>query len=132
MDLEHDCITPVGLPKQNEDIKAGTMCFATGWGTTSEGGSTSSTLRAVGVPIVSQSACQESYGEDDITDRMICAGLKDGGKDSCQGDSGGPLTCNGMQVGITSWGYVRQIYINLIFYYMYTRNSVNLNVGETN
>jgi len=105
LDMKSDCVTAVRLPAENEDIKEGTMCYATGWGTTSEGGSTSSTLRSVGVPIVSQQDCKSSYGESDITDRMICAGLKEGGKDSCQGDSGGPLQCGGVLAGITSWGY---------------------------
>lgn len=28
----------------------------------------------------------------------------EGGKDSCQGDSGGPAVCDGVLVGIVSWG----------------------------
>jgi secreted trypsin-like serine protease len=45
---------------------------------------------------------------DPLTDTMICAGVKAGGRDSCYGDSGGPLvaTLNGktVQLGIVSWG----------------------------
>lgn len=76
----------------------------TGWGTTSSGGSSPSTLRTVDVPIESRDLCNTAYGAGRVTDRMICAGLPDGGKDSCQGDSGGPLTVNGKLAGIVSWG----------------------------
>ncbi|CAL8141759.1 unnamed protein product [Orchesella dallaii] len=106
IDLSHECVTPIKLPQQNQTFPVGTETFATGWGTTSEGGSTSNTLRVVEVPVVSDTDCKDSYGEEDITDRMICAGIKEGGKDSCQGDSGGPLVDRyNTLVGITSWGY---------------------------
>ena len=67
-------------------------------------------LQKVNVPLVSKAACNDkaAYGGD-ITDTMLCAGYKSGGKDSCQGDSGGPLVvtdANGETVlaGVVSWG----------------------------
>lgn len=80
-------------------------CVVSGWGTTSEGGSSPSILKYVEVPTVTDEQCREAYGHNDIDDSMICAGVPEGGKDACQGDSGGPLVCNGYLTGIVSWGY---------------------------
>lgn len=82
-----------------------------GWGTVSEGSSSlPRILQKVEVPLVTTKACNAptSYNGD-ITDRMICAGLEAGGKDSCQGDSGGPLfirqaSGDFLLVGVVSWG----------------------------
>ena len=45
---------------------------------------------------------------DPLTDAMLCAGIKAGGRDSCYGDSGGPLLATEagrpVQIGIVSWG----------------------------
>ena len=79
-----------------------------GYGTLSSGGSVSSKLMQVDVPIVSQSQCKQGYGSS-IHESMVCAGFRRGGKDSCQGDSGGPLVCemNGRYFleGVVSWGH---------------------------
>jgi len=47
------------------------------------------------VPLLDQSICRASYvyGEDAISNGMMCAGYLDEGIDTCDGDSGGPLAC---------------------------------------
>ena len=40
-------------------------------------------LQCVEVPILSHQDCNYSYGGR-ITERMVCAGYPEGGKDSCQ------------------------------------------------
>jgi secreted trypsin-like serine protease len=82
-----------------------------GWGV-ADNEQPSDVLRQVEIPLVDLTTCRLSYGifDGEVTDNMLCAGLKAGGKDSCQGDSGGPLmtfdtgTSTWKQVGIVSWG----------------------------
>jgi trypsin len=91
------------------DELAGPLNLITaGWGMTQErGGEMPSILQKVTVPYVSRDRCSAAY-PGQITDRMICAGFDQGGKDSCQGDSGGPLVFerDGKLVlaGVVSWG----------------------------
>jgi secreted trypsin-like serine protease len=82
-----------------------------GWGCTSEptilSCSTSDTLRATTVNIVSDPTCSADYGADFDSSTMVCAAAP--GKDTCNGDSGGPLEApigGGVYrlVGITGWG----------------------------
>jgi len=100
-------VQPIAIPE--EGFSATGDAVVSGWGTTSSGGSSSPQLRKVSVPIVTDEECREAYGEDQIFDSMICAGLPQGGKDSCQGDSGGPLVgiINDLPslIGVVSWGY---------------------------
>ncbi|KAF2896313.1 hypothetical protein ILUMI_09876 [Ignelater luminosus] len=91
----------IPLPNDNDEFAPGSKATASGWGALSEGGSSPERLQAVDIAIVSRKECNSVYN---ITDRMICAGVLEGGKDSCQGDSGGPLLCNGVLAGIVSWG----------------------------
>lgn len=106
---------PIQLNSTEIDIAGAVsqiMATTAGWGTMTSGSHTlPKILRKVDIPLVSQAECnaKASYNGK-ITDRMICAGLKAGGKDSCQGDSGGPLLVKDVNgesslVGVVSWGY---------------------------
>lgn len=69
----------------------GSIATVIGWGLTNpgDGKSRPDGLRELTVPIVSPRACTFSYGllRDVITPRMMCAGYREGGRDSCAGDS---------------------------------------------
>ncbi|KAJ8736109.1 hypothetical protein PYW08_006765 [Mythimna loreyi] len=80
--------------------------WAAGWGTTSQGGSSSEQLRHVELRVINQATCRNNYASRGITinDNMLCSGWSGGGRDQCQGDSGGPLYHNGIVVGVCSFG----------------------------
>lgn len=68
-------------------------------------GSSSNTLLAAKVNIVSQEACARAYLRiASITKGMLCANASNPARDACQGDSGGPLVAKQQLVGIVSWG----------------------------
>ena len=95
----------------SDDPSKASNVWTSGWGTTSQGSfQLPNILNKVEVPLVTAALCNApaSYNGQ-ITDRMICAGLVQGGKDSCQGDSGGPLfvrqtSGDFLLVGVVSWG----------------------------
>ena len=99
------------LPKAGDHFPPGTMCYIAGWGDLESGGDDPKHMMHVQVPIVSNDECTAngSYPDSLITPKMLCAGYKQGGKDTCQGDSGGPLMCSDgyrwYVVGATSWGF---------------------------
>jgi|HubBroStandDraft_3_1064219.scaffolds.fasta_scaffold19539_2 secreted trypsin-like serine protease len=81
----------------NPNLSPAVVATASGWGDVNpapgHAPSYPTSLRAVQMPLVSESVCEEQYAviEQPITSSMICAG---GGKshvDTCYGDSGGPL-----------------------------------------
>ncbi|XP_004644694.1 kallikrein-13 isoform X1 [Octodon degus] len=85
-------------------LPPGTCCRVSGWGTTtSPQVSYPKTLQCANIPLRSDEECRRVY-PGKITTNMLCAGTKEGGKDSCEGDSGGPLVCNNTLYGIISWG----------------------------
>uniref|UniRef100_A0A8C9XM57 Peptidase S1 domain-containing protein n=1 Tax=Sander lucioperca TaxID=283035 RepID=A0A8C9XM57_SANLU len=86
-----DFIVPVCLAAPGSTFFSGVSSWVTGWGDVNISLPPPGNLMEVNVPIVGNRECNCNYGVGSITNNMICAGLRAGGKDSCQGDSGGPL-----------------------------------------
>lgn len=106
-------VQPVPLTTTTDEqagiTSAGAVATVSGWGATREGGSGSSTLRAVSVPIISNAQASQLYRYQ-IDNTMLAAGIVGtGGKDSCQGDSGGPLVVSSAAgpslAGVVSYGF---------------------------
>jgi secreted trypsin-like serine protease len=97
----NDCPAAVPFENVTQDL------IVAGWGVNAERGNGTKQLRKVTVPIFGNCNSSDVYGKV-ITENQICAGYKEGMKDSCQGDSGGPLVyqdgTNTTLVGIVAWG----------------------------
>ncbi|KAL4716247.1 hypothetical protein ACJJTC_004741 [Scirpophaga incertulas] len=96
------CLPPFGLDLTDQNV------IVIGWGTQYYGGPHSSVLMEVTVPVWDHGKCVEAF-VDSVFEESICAGGREGGKDSCQGDSGGPLMYQMPSgrwaiVGVVSWG----------------------------
>jgi secreted trypsin-like serine protease len=81
----------------NPNVTPAITATASGWGDVNpapgHGASYPTSLRAVRMPLVPDSLCEEQYAaiEQPITSSMICAGGGRSRVDTCYGDSGGPL-----------------------------------------
>jgi secreted trypsin-like serine protease len=103
---------PVCLPDSSTLAPSiSSKCFIAGWGKTSFSPHEEANhkLNEVDVKIWNNAKCRNALSSEnlDLT-KMLCAGWKEGVKDSCQGDSGGPLVCvqdqRAILFGVTSWG----------------------------
>ncbi|XP_046694362.1 coagulation factor VII isoform X1 [Silurus meridionalis] len=104
-------VIPICLPPAQgtfvRTLGAVRTSVVSGWGRLSQHGAQSNLLQRLEVPRVSLEKCKAHSGLS-LTNNMLCAGFKEGGRDACRGDSGGPLvTCYNntwFLTGIVSWG----------------------------
>jgi V8-like Glu-specific endopeptidase len=118
LELEQEVsYTPVSVFSGNSTLE-GVQAVTMGWGDMSSSlfwSDYPDVLQEVSLPIVSNETCNKAFNaysreyDDSITETMMCAGYKQGGKDSCTGDSGGPLMVQDDDgewkvAGVVSWG----------------------------
>lgn len=95
-------IQPINIDMSRE-VAEGTICSVHGWGALLwDFPFYPDTLQTVDLRISNNDLCNKTY-DGEITENQICA--YEVNKDSCSGDSGGRLVCNGLVVGIVSFGY---------------------------
>jgi len=108
--IDNYYIIPICIPDGSEDW-AGTLGWATGWGTLFSGGSVSRYLMQVNMLHLTHDRCKQRFGASVDTALQMCGGEIGGNIDTCQGDSGGPYIFYSSRnsrwylIGITSWGY---------------------------
>ncbi|XP_054723176.1 serine proteinase stubble-like [Uloborus diversus] len=114
-----DKIAPICLPTHQMALMdmVGLTATVAGWGDVEYRTSGTRVLQHVTIPIVSNQECSAAYSRvrgaaflARGSDHVMCAGLKEGGKDACLGDSGGPLMLQineeqWVVVGVVSLGY---------------------------
>lgn len=90
-------IAPIALAQPSVGTLEGETVVASGFGRTSNQGSTSPNLMRVDLMAIPNEECQMSYGEI-IVNSTLCATWDQetgqSGQSTCQGDSGGPLSYN--------------------------------------
>uniref|UniRef100_W5LXI2 Peptidase S1 domain-containing protein n=1 Tax=Lepisosteus oculatus TaxID=7918 RepID=W5LXI2_LEPOC len=102
-------ISPVTLADSSDRFNETSECWATGWGNIGTQGIRLRFLKMFSLPLktgpIGELLLHIKYT---IQPGMMCAGFKDGRKDTCQGDSGGPLVCKRgnrwVQAGVVSFG----------------------------
>ncbi|KAM7005626.1 elastase-1-like [Tautogolabrus adspersus] len=80
------------LPPSGQILPHNNLCYITGWGRTSTGGSLPSQLKQAYLPLVGHETCSRGdWWGSTVQPTMVCGG--GGAEAGCNGDSGGPLNC---------------------------------------
>ncbi|XP_075058424.1 mannan-binding lectin serine protease 1 isoform X2 [Mixophyes fleayi] len=105
----NDYVIPICLPE--EEVKSDEFVVVSGWGKQFLR-KLPEALMEIEIPVVDHVLCKNVYTKIGkvLTEDMMCAGLREGGKDACSGDSGGPMVTfshqnhNWFLAGTVSWG----------------------------
>ncbi|XP_043222815.1 trypsin-1-like [Amphibalanus amphitrite] len=97
--LASGTVRPICLPEEPCEGTGRPACLLeravtiAGWGSLAEEGAKPTALQFATVEVLPNVVCRDAYRRINITvnDHMLCAGQRDGGRDTCQGDSGGPM-----------------------------------------
>ncbi|XP_028258893.1 mast cell protease 3-like [Parambassis ranga] len=92
----------IEIPTHPKPLKPQQNCTVAGWGLTKTAGNSADELQVVDVPIIDLEKCHKLW--DGLPPKVICAGGYSTNKGFCDGDSGGPLVCDGVAVGVVSFG----------------------------
>jgi len=80
-------VIPVCIPENDKDL-VGKEAWVTGWGRLYEDGPLPSKMQKVTLPIINNTECERMYEtagfREHIPHIFICAGYREGGKDSCE------------------------------------------------
>ncbi|RUS80386.1 hypothetical protein EGW08_011851, partial [Elysia chlorotica] len=71
------------LPSANENFD-NQMCVVSGWGSRVEDGNSQRYLQKVSLPVLRNDLCNYWMGRNVVRPSMMCAGVRQGGKDACQ------------------------------------------------
>ncbi|XP_071068711.1 coagulation factor XI isoform X2 [Dasypus novemcinctus] len=77
-----DSQRPICLPSKGDRDAVYTDCWVTGWGYRKLRDKIQNTLQKAKIPLVPNEECQTRYQRHKITNKMVCAGYKEGGKDA--------------------------------------------------
>ncbi|XP_044262332.1 brachyurin-like [Tribolium madens] len=94
------------IPLATSDIGGAEPVTVSGWGASGDWDGVVNELNFVGLKTITNDECKAIYGEQTITDGMVCT-VGETNEGTCNGDSGGPLVTGSgdkaVHVGIVSW-----------------------------
>ncbi|KAL1763870.1 granzyme F, partial [Sigmodon hispidus] len=126
-----EAVRHLRLPRDNAQVKPGSVCRLPGWGRTSlEAPEGSASLQEAELIIQEDHVCK-SYFRRFIKTIQICAADPQNTQAALEGDSGGPLVCDNRAFGVLSYANVRRIspgfFTNVVNFLSWIRRNMKPN-----